>query len=99
MSLWVDMQYQNLRRFSSKPPVLGREQKHRFPKRPFRQPGFVPCGAFGGFVVEFLAAIRPENCMQMDDGMAWVTDHIYNDKHLLQLLSHLHRDVILAACL
>ena len=32
------MQYQNFRRFSSKPPVFGRGQNDRFPKRPFRQP-------------------------------------------------------------
>ena len=29
---------QNVFRFSSKPPVFGRKQKHHFPKRPFRQP-------------------------------------------------------------
>ena len=31
------MPYRNFRRFSSKPPVFGRRQKHRFPKRSFRQ--------------------------------------------------------------
>ena len=35
------MQYQNFRRFSSKPPVFGRGQNDRFPKRPFRQPWLV----------------------------------------------------------
>ena len=32
------MQYRNFRQFSSKPPVFGRGQNDRFPKRPFRQP-------------------------------------------------------------
>ena len=30
------MQYRNFRQFSSKPPVFGRGQNDRFPKRPFR---------------------------------------------------------------
>ena len=32
------MQYQNFRQFSSKPPVFGRGQNDRLPKRQFRQP-------------------------------------------------------------